>query len=170
MMTTCVPQSILTTTFTLSRQPNFLAGPARSPSHRMSESFLPADISFTSESSRDSGTDTVTLTLDDILTYAQLPIQPKTEIVKSDRDSDMTSPGSVNGHDTVTVREMNHNNVVSTKQEVVEENNFSNDKFSCQFPGCGRSFDKANLLKRHIRLHSGECRLVEIMCLSCIRT
>jgi len=161
-LSSSIPQSVLTTTFSLSRGPTncYLTSPSRSPGHRMSESFLPADISFTSESSRESLNDTVTLTLDDILTYAQVPIQPKSEIVKSDRDDDMTSPGSVNGNE---VREMNHNN---TKQEMDD----FGDKFRCQFPNCGRSFDRANLLKRHIRLHSGECRFVCDVCKKCFES
>ena len=32
------------------------------------------------------------------------------------------------------------------------------DKLSCQFPGCLRTFDRPTLLKRHLKVHSGECR------------
>ena len=143
-----IPSSILTTTFSPT-SPSL--GSLSSP--RMSESFLPADISFTSESSRSSGgpclsTDTVTLTLDDIMSYNQMP-GPQKELLNppSDRDSDLTSPGSVRSElDTAKSEEGDARDVVGP------------EKLLCQFPGCGRSFDRPNLLKRHIKIHSGECR------------
>merc|ERR1719228_341899 len=90
-----IPTSILTTTFspTLCTPTSPSLGSLSSP--RMSESFLPADISFTSESSRSSGgpclsTDAVTLTLDDIMSYNQMPGPQKVLLnPPSDRDSDL---------------------------------------------------------------------------------
>jgi len=125
----------------------------------MAESFLPADISFTSESSRESGIlslppDSVTLTLDDIMSYAQMPPmkdqQSSSGCCGSDRDSDLTSPGSVR-----------------SEMELVPENGTSSgveERLACQFPNCGRTFDRSNLLKRHLKLHSGEARFVCDVC------
>ena len=115
-------------------------------SNRLAESFLPADISFTTASDRGrSSTEAVTLTLDDLMTYNQMPV-PKERLNPpgSDRDSDLTSPGSVRSEMTDTGRS--------------EEGESGPDKLLCQFPGCGRSFDRATLLKRHLKIHSGECR------------
>ena len=106
--------------------------------NRLAESFLPADISFSSASDRGrSSTEAVTLTLEDL--YSQMP-GPKERLNPpgSDRDSDLTSPGSVAGRS--------------------EEGESGPEKLLCQFPGCGRSFDRATLLKRHLKIHSGECR------------
>jgi len=111
-------------------------------SNRLAESFLPADISFTTASDRGrSSTEAVTLTLDDLMTYNQMPV-PKERLNPpgSDRDSDLTSPGRS------------------------EEGESGPDKLLCQFPGCGRSFDRATLLKRHLKIHSGECRFVCDVC------
>merc|ERR1719474_165622 len=93
-----VPSSILTTSFssTLCTPTSPSLGSLSSP--RMSELFLPADISFTSESSRSSGgpclsSDTVTLTLEDIMSYNQMPGPQKERLnPSSDRESDLTSP------------------------------------------------------------------------------
>ena len=115
-------------------------------SNRLAESFLPADISFTTASDRGrSSTEAVTLTLDDLMTYNQMPV-PKERLNPpgSDRDSDLTSPGSVRSEMTDTGRS--------------EEGESGPEKLLCQFPGCGRSFDRATLLKRHLKIHSGECR------------
>ena len=120
--------------------------PASASSSRLAESFLPADISFTTASDRGrSSTEAVTLTLDDLMTYNQMP-GPKERLnpLGSDRDSDLTSPGSVRSEMTDTGRS--------------EEGESGPDKLLCQFPGCGRSFDRATLLKRHLKIHSGECR------------
>jgi len=156
-----VPSSILTTTFssTLCTPTSPSLGSLSSP--RMSESFLPADISFTSESSRSSGgpclsSDTVTLTLEDIMSYNQMPGPQKERLnPPSDRESDLTSPGSVRSElDTAK----------SEEGDVRETRETGPEKLLCQFPGCGRSFDRPNLLKRHIKLHSGECRFVCDVC------
>lgn len=120
--------------------------PASASSSRLAESFLPADISFTTASDRGrSSTEAVTLTLDDLMTYNQMP-GPKERLnpLGSDRDSDLTSPGSVRSEMTDAGRS--------------EEGESGPDKLLCQFPGCGRSFDRATLLKRHLKIHSGECR------------
>lgn len=63
----------------------------------------------------------------------------------SDRDSDLTSPGSVRSELTDTGR----------SEEGERE---GGEKLFCQFPGCNRTFDRPNLLKRHLKIHSGECR------------
>ncbi len=39
--------------------------------------------------------------------------------------------------------------------------------FACKHPGCNRSFDKANLLKRHEKLHSIDCKYVCDVCKKC---
>eukprot|EP00092_Neocalanus_flemingeri_P012486 GFUD01013459.1.p1 GENE.GFUD01013459.1~~GFUD01013459.1.p1 ORF type:complete len:2839 (+),score=729.45 GFUD01013459.1:442-8517(+) len=153
-----IPSSLLTTTFSpsLGTPTSPSLGSLSSP--RMSESFLPADISFTSESSRSSlgpclSTDTVTLTLDDIMSYNQMPGPMKERLnPPSDRDSDLTSPGSVRSE------------LDTAKSEEGDGRDVGQDKLLCQFPGCGRSFDRPNLLKRHIKLHSGECRFVCDVC------
>lgn len=68
----------------------------------------------------------------------------------SDRESDLTSPGSVRSELTDTGKS--------------EEGDPGPDKLFCQFPGCSRSFDRPNLLKRHMKIHSGECRFVCDVC------
>ena len=107
-------------------------------------------------------TDTVTLTLDDIMT-----ITPATghrtlvqtagsvsSVTASDRESDLTSPGSVRSEATDTV---------NGRSDDMGDLSHQSDKLSCQFPGCARTFDRPNLLKRHQKIHSGECRFDEIM-------
>ena len=42
--------------------------------------------------------------------------------------------------------------------------------FPCDFPGCNRSFEKANLLRRHSKLHSGDCRSVCSVCSKCFES
>ena len=114
--------------------------------NRLAESFLPADISFSTASDRGrSSTEAVTLTLEDLLSYSQMP-GPKERLNPpgSDRDSDLTSPGSVRSELTDAGRS--------------EEGESGPEKLLCQFPGCGRSFDRPTLLKRHLKIHSGECR------------
>jgi hypothetical protein len=32
------------------------------------------------------------------------------------------------------------------------------DKFVCQMQNCGRAFERETLLKRHLKMHAGECR------------
>ena len=123
----------------------------------MTESFLPADISFTSESSRESlsglapSDSSVTLSLEDLLAYARLP--PKSETVKSDRESDLTSPGSVRS----AVSEIESNLSRSEETETSEKPE-KPEKLACHYPGCSKTFERANLLKRHLKMHSGECR------------
>ena len=39
-----------------------------------------------------------------------------------------------------------------------EDMEVGGEKFLCHYPNCGKTFDKANLLKRHLKMHSGECR------------
>jgi hypothetical protein len=140
---------LLTTTFS----------PSMAPSSKMSESFLPADISFTSDSSRESGilslpSDSVTLTLDDIMSYAQMPPlkdQQSSSGCASDRDSDLTSPGSVRSE-------------MEVGAGLTDTGLGGEERLVCQFPACGRTFDRSNLLKRHLKLHSGEARFVCDVC------
>ena len=107
-------------------------------------------------------TDTVTLTLDDIMT-----ITPATghrtlvqtagsvsSVTASDRESDLTSPGSVRSEATDTV---------NGRSDDMGDLSHQSDKLLCQFPGCACTFDRPNLLKRHQKIHSGECRFDEIM-------
>jgi len=165
ILTTSVA-NFLSTTFTPSIQSSkpvltqsFCSVP--SPSS-MSESFLPADISFTSESSRDSlsglPSDAVTLSLEDLLTYARVPAT-KSETAKSDRESDLTSPSSVRS----TASEMDSNVLRSEEMEIGE-------KLSCHYPNCGKTFERVNLLKRHLKMHSGECRFVCDVCKKCFES
>ena len=42
--------------------------------------------------------------------------------------------------------------------------------FPCDYPGCNRSFEKANLLRRHSKLHSGDCRSVCSVCSKCFES
>ena len=115
--------------------------PPLTASTKLSESFLPADIL--------SGDDH--FSLDDIM--ASYPGQDHNGLHKrllppgsvSDRDSDLTSPGSVRSELTDTGR----------SEEGERE---GGEKLLCQFPGCNRTFDRPNLLKRHLKIHSGECR------------
>ena len=64
----------------------------------------------------------------------------------SDRDSDLTSPGSVRSE-----MEMGGGSGL-------EGGALGEERLACQFPQCGRTFDRSNLLKRHLKLHSGEAR------------
>merc|ERR1719494_932971 len=89
----------LTTTFS----------PSLLPTSKMAQSFLPADISFTSDSGREGEvlslpSDSVTLTLEDIMSYTPLPPlkdQQSGSGGASDRESDLTSPGSVRSEQEV---------------------------------------------------------------------
>ena len=118
--------------------------PPLTSSAKLSESYLPADI--LSGSGHDDH-----FSLDDIM--ASYPGQDHNGLHKrllppgslSDRDSDLTSPGSVRSELTDTGR----------SEEGERE---GPEKFPCQFPGCNRTFDRPNLLKRHLKIHSGECR------------
>ena len=42
--------------------------------------------------------------------------------------------------------------------------------FACTYQGCNRSFEKANLLKRHMKLHSGDCKFVCDRCQKCFES
>lgn len=42
--------------------------------------------------------------------------------------------------------------------------------FPCQYPGCNRSFEKANLLRRHAKLHSGDCKFICDVCKKCFES
>ncbi|XP_071746728.1 uncharacterized protein [Lepeophtheirus salmonis] len=42
--------------------------------------------------------------------------------------------------------------------------------FPCTHPGCNRSFEKANLLRRHAKLHSGDCKFVCDICKKCFES
>merc|ERR1719350_2708877 len=71
------------------------------PTSKMAQSFLPADISFTSASGREAEvlslpSDSVTLTLEDIMACTSMPpLKDQQAGGASDRESDLTSPGSV---------------------------------------------------------------------------
>lgn len=127
-------------------------------SPKMTESFLPADISFMSrgDGSEEPSlpSDAVSLTLDDIMSYAHVPPLKDHLLTSSgggstvsDRESDLTSPGSVR-----------------SELEGSLEGEVGDKVLTCQFPGCGRNFDRPNLLKRHIKMHSGESRFVCDVC------
>ena len=136
----------LTTTFS----------PSLLPTSKMAQSFLPADISFTSDSGREGEvlslpSDSVTLTLEDIMSYTPLPPlkdQQSGSGGASDRESDLTSPGSVRSEQEVGSSAGESSVSVGSLEE----------RLSCQFPACGRTFDRSHLLKRHQKLHSGEAR------------
>lgn len=127
----------------------------------LSESLLPADISFGADSkdSLFSGSDT--LSLEDLLSHnrgtATSPpplILNKSESssVRSDRDSDLTSPGSVRS----AVSELE-----AVQPRKIGEDFASSavgDKLICNYPNCSKTFDKTNLLKRHLKAHTGEWR------------
>eukprot|EP00095_Tigriopus_kingsejongensis_P002910 maker-scaffold336_size202805-snap-gene-1.35 protein:Tk02910 transcript:maker-scaffold336_size202805-snap-gene-1.35-mRNA-1 annotation:"zinc finger protein 729-like" len=42
--------------------------------------------------------------------------------------------------------------------------------FPCSFSGCMRSFEKSNLLRRHMKLHSGDCKFVCDICKKCFES
>ncbi len=42
--------------------------------------------------------------------------------------------------------------------------------FQCDHPGCNRSFEKGALLKRHQKLHSGNCKFVCDVCHKCFES
>ena len=134
----------LTTTFS----------PSLLPTSKMAQSFLPADISFTSDSGREGEvlslpSDSVTLTLEDIMSYTPLPpLKDQQSGGASDRESDLTSPGSVRSEQEVGSSAGESSVSVGSLEE----------RLSCQFPACGRTFDRSHLLKRHQKLHSGEAR------------
>lgn len=122
----------------------------------MAQSFLPADISFSGDSEREAGalslpSDSVSLTLEDIISYTPLPPlkdqQSGSGGTMSDRESDLTSPGSVR-----------------SDAEAGSEAGGSEERLACQFPACGRTFDRSNLLRRHLKLHTGEARFVCDVC------
>ena len=118
--------------------------PPLTSSAKLSESFLPADIL-----SGDDRGDTMSFSLDDIM--SSYPGHDHNGLHKrllppgsvSDRDSDLTSPGSVRSE-------------LTERSEEGERE--GPEKLFCQFAGCNRTFDRPNLLKRHLKIHSGECR------------
>jgi len=129
------------------------------PTSKMAQSFLPADISFTSASGREAEvlslpSDSVTLTLEDIMACTSMPpLKEQQAGGASDRESDLTSPGSVRSEE-----------VGSSAGESSLSGPPPEERLSCQFPACGRTFDRSNLLKRHLKLHSGEARFVCDVC------
>ena len=82
------------------------------------------------------------------MSYNQMP-GPQKELLNppSDRDSDLTSPGSV--------RSELH---IARSKEGDARDVVGPEKLLCQLLGCGRSFDQPNLLKKHIKIHLWECR------------
>lgn len=114
---------------------------------------------------REESSSAVTLTLDDIMQCSgysgaasgqaagQTAVRPpgSTSTTHSDRESDLTSPGSVRSD------VMGEDGAAGTGE----------DRLLCQFPGCGRSFDRPNLLKRHIKVHSGEASSSRFVCDVC---
>jgi hypothetical protein len=153
--------SLLTTTFTphnvtQSAQrpiPSILPFSGPSSPVQMSESILPADISFTSESSSSRESNTLTLSLDDILAYADLPMDVSSSSRSDDRDSDLTSPGSVRSavSEIEAVRGSEGDGGTMGAGEC-------GGKFVCPLSNCGRTFEREMLLKRHLKMHAGECR------------
>ena len=100
--------------------------------------------------------DSVTLTLEDIMSYTPLPPlkdQQSGSGGASDRESDLTSPGSVRSEQEVVSSASCESNGLSVGSVVSLE-----ERLACQFPACGRTFDRSHLLKRHQKLHSGEAR------------
>ena len=92
--------------------------------------------------------DSVTLTLEDIMACTSMPpLKDQQAGGASDRESDLTSPGSVRSEE-----------VGSSAGESSLSGPPPEERLSCQFPACGRTFDRSNLLKRHLKLHSGEAR------------
>jgi len=152
--------NVLSTTFTPSSQNNkpvftqSFSPSTSSPS--MTESFLPADISFTSESSRDSlsglPSDAVTLSLDDLLSYAGLPAAGKPETTKVDPEPDLASPGPARS----VVSEID---VTASRSDESE----GGEKLTCTYPDCNKTFDRSILLKKHMKTHPG-CRFVCDVC------
>ena len=69
---------------------------------------------------------------------------------RSDRESDLTSPSSVRS----AVSEMD----AGRMDEGTPGGDIAGEKFVCQLPNCWRSFEKEALLKRHMKMHAGECR------------
>merc|ERR1719222_1177941 len=120
----------LTTTFS----------PSLLPTSKMAQTFLPADISFTSDSGREGEvlslpSDSVTLTLEDIMSYTPLPPlkdQQSGSGGASDRESDLTSPGSVRSEQEVVSSascESSGLSVGSVGSVVSLE-----ERLACQFP------------------------------------
>ena len=92
--------------------------------------------------------------MDDIMSNNQMPGSQK-ELLNPPpaRESDLASPGSVRSElDAAKSEEGDVRDIVGP------------EKLLCQFPGCGKSFDRPHLLKRQIKIHSGECRFVCDVC------
>merc|ERR1719334_1874858 len=75
----------------------------------------------------------------------------------SDRESDLTSPGSVRS-------EMEVGSIGPGLDSNTGGQSETDTRLACHFPSCGRTFDRTNLLKRHLKLHSGEARFVCDVC------
>ena len=69
----------------------------------------------------------------------------------SDRESELASPGAASVASLAS-------SVRSELTDAGKSEEGDTDKLSCQFPGCLRTFDRPTLLKRHLKVHSGECR------------
>ena len=135
--------------------------PLTSTATKLSESFLPADISFTSSGERElsgDSSDTMTLTLDDLMSGQPMEtVGGKERLLLgppapgSDRESELASPGAASVASLAS-------SVRSELTDAGKSEEGDTDKLSCQFPGCLRTFDRPTLLKRHLKVHSGECR------------
>jgi len=132
----------------------------------LSESLLTADLSFGADSkdSLFSGSDT--LSLEDLLSNnrgsensppAFIFNRSESSSVRSDRDSDLTSPGSVRS----AVSELEAVQPRKIGEDFVSG---AGEKLTCNYPNCSKTFDKANLLKRHLKAHTGEWRFVCDVC------
>lgn len=112
--------------------------------------------------------DSVTLTLEDIMSYTPLPPlkdQQSGSGGASDRESDLTSPGSVRSEQEVVSSASCESNGLSVGSVGSVGSVVSlEERLACQFPACGRTFDRSHLLKRHQKLHSGEARFVCDVC------
>lgn len=126
----------------------------------LSDSLLTADLSFGADSkdSLFSGSDT--LSLEDLLSNnrgsensppAFIFNKSESSSVRSDRDSDLTSPGSVRS----AVSELEAVQPRKIGEDFVSG---AGEKLTCNYPNCSKTFDKANLLKRHLKAHTGEWR------------
>ena len=114
------------------------------------EPFLSSDIDFRTSSAEADSKDNIfandALSLEDLLSHNRTPPSIlKSESSKSDRDSDLTSPGSVRS-------------AVSELEAVVPRKLEDGEKMMCTYPNCSKTFDKSNLLKRHLKVHTGEWR------------
>eukprot|EP00088_Acartia_fossae_P018088 TRINITY_DN20399_c0_g1_i3.p1 TRINITY_DN20399_c0_g1~~TRINITY_DN20399_c0_g1_i3.p1 ORF type:complete len:1235 (+),score=303.28 TRINITY_DN20399_c0_g1_i3:275-3706(+) len=131
--------------------PDFASSPLSA-----TEPFLSSDIDFSTSSVEADSKDNIfsndALSLEDLLSHNRTPPSIlKSESSKSDRDSDLTSPGSVRS-------------AVSELEAVVPRKLEDGEKMMCTYPNCSKTFDKSNLLKRHLKVHTGEWRYVCDVC------